>query len=216
MTRRQDLGISIETQPAHATRAARLQRLGAALSRMPAPAPDAGTADSLASMPTGFCSTSIVRCGNSLFAPCPPCLRARTSAALEICGQSPRRPGPLQAQRTSQSTVEDLAGPEDVDPAAADMKAGGGVNSKPGFFGTITGGWLTFGVKPNCPAEKLCVPAGLLSWMRPSMTCTYRPGALEVGEGDGIGMTPWAPAGATHADSSVIRRRDFFMVAPSR
>lgn len=151
MTRRQDLGISIETQPAHATRAARLQRLGAALSRMPAPAPDAGPADSLASMTAGFCSTSIVRCGNSLFAPCPPCLRARTSAALEICGQSPRRPGPLQAQRTSQSTVEDLAGPEDVDPAEADMKAGGGVNSRPGFFGTITGGWLTFG--DNSPTE---------------------------------------------------------------
>ena len=76
--------------------------------------------------------------------------------------------------------------------ALFDWKLGGGVNWRPGLAGKTTGGCLNEGVNPNCPAAKLELPPGLVTWIRPSMTCTYKPG----GKAFAGGSETWAEATA--------------------
>ena len=71
-----------------------------------------------------------------------------------------------------------------------ELNTGGGVKLRPGFFGRTMGGRVGEGVKPNCPAAKFCVPAGLVTLMSPSMTCTYRPVGSEDWAGFALGLTP--------------------------
>ena len=59
----------------------------------------------------------------------------------------------------------------------------------PGFFGNTAGGDMEFGVNPNWPGMKLCEPPPFVKLIRPSRTCTYKPGTCIGGKGglDGPG-----------------------------
>ena len=69
--------------------------------------------------------------------------------------------------------------------------AGGSVNCKAGFFGITVGGCIGVGVKPNCPAEKFAAPPLFVTLIKPSITCTYKPGGIE----GGVPMLGATPAG---------------------
>ena len=71
--------------------------------------------------------------------------------AARLCRQAAVRPGPClvaarQTYRTSQSTLLDLGAEPFAEGAFELLNAGGGVNWMAGFFGTITGGCVTFAV----------------------------------------------------------------------
>lgn len=120
----------------------------------------------------------------------------------------------LQVQRTSQSMAALLLPLVLLPGLVLIWNAGGGVNGIAGFFGMSAGGCLSEGVKPNWPAEKLLVPLGLVTWISPSNTCTYSPGARAALGGGGASC---ASAELETSAASKARQLEvnFFMRFPS-
>jgi hypothetical protein len=83
-------------------------------------------------------------------------------------------------QRTIQSTWPGLL--PGVFGAPVVDNAGGGANCSAGLLGTITGGGVKLGVKPNWPAEVVVVPFAFCTLTLPSMTWTERPDGFGAGD----------------------------------